>query len=243
MPGIVSAALSQWAVFEAMPGNTDICRMNVLIAVATTSEIQAVNEFLDKQNFRINQNEFSVLITGIGGIATSYHLTKAIAVKNPTYVIQAGIAGSFHAEFPIGSVVCVQEEVVGDMGAEENSEFKDLFDLGLMNENDLPFRSKVLRNKFISDQPQYGLPLVRSVSINEITTRKERIEHLRAKFNPDIESMEGAAFHYVCLNDHVPFLQIRAISNYVGERNKEKWDITKAIENLNQTIVKVLRSL
>jgi len=125
------------------------------------------------------------------------------------------------------------------MGAEENNQFKDLFDLGLMGENEFPFTRKILKNPFIEGKKQYDLSCVRSIGINEITTRKERIELLKQKFKPDIESMEGTAFHYVCLKEKIPFLQIRAISNYVGERNKKKWNIEQAIENLNKKIIEV----
>lgn len=215
--------------------------MNVLIAAATPGEIKEVSEFLEKQSFLINQNQFSLLITGIGGIAATYHLTKSIQNKRPGYIIQAGIAGSFHDKFPIGSVVCVHEEMIGDMGAEENNEFKDLFDLGLMEENDVPFSRKILKNPLAEEPGMHTLPLVRSIGINEITTREERIKLLKEKYDPQIESMEGAAFHYVCLNEQIPFLQIRAISNYVGERNKEKWNMKMAIENLNRKIVEILK--
>ena len=217
--------------------------MNVLIVAATPAEVQAVIQLLKKQDFRINQKEVSILITGVGGIATTYQLTKSLAVKTPSYVIQAGIAGSFHAELPIGSLVCVREEMIGDMGAEENKEFKDLFDLGLMNNNDLPFSEKILKNPFIDGQTKHALPLVRSIGINEITTREERIKLLKDKYNPQIESMEGAAFHYVCLKEKMPFLQIRAISNYVGERNKDKWDVRKAVENLNHKLIEILHEI
>ena len=48
------------------------------------------------------------------------------------------------------------------------------------------------------------------------------------KFLPVIESMEGAALHYVCLMEKIPFLQIRSISNYIGERDKKKWNMKDA---------------
>ena len=39
----------------------------------------------------------------------------------------------------------------------------------------------------------------------------------------------GAALHYVCREMNIPFLQIRAASNYIGERDKEKWQMKEAI--------------
>ena len=56
---------------------------------------------------------------------------------------------------------------------------------------------------------------------------------MREKFGADIESMEGAAFHYVCLQQKIKFLQLRSISNVAGERDKTKWMMKEAINNLN----------
>jgi len=216
--------------------------MNILIVAATAFEIQPAIDRLQTTNFRIHENEFSILITGIGGVATTYQLTKCLREKKPDHIIQAGIAGSFHTEIIIGSVVCVQEELMGDLGVEEGNEFKDVFDLALIKENEFPFIGKILKNPFITAQTILGLRLVRSIGINEITTRRERIDVLRNKYNPDIESMEGAAFHYVCLQEKIPFLQLRAISNYIGERNKENWNIKEAIKTLNTKIMDIAGS-
>jgi futalosine hydrolase len=55
--------------------------------------------------------------------------------------------------------------------------------------------------------------------------------------------MEGAALHFVGREMNIPFLQVRAICNYIGERNKEKWKMQEAIDNLNQTILKYVDKL
>lgn len=217
--------------------------MNILIAAATSLEIQPTIEFLQQQNFSVQKKDFTVLITGIGGMTTAYNLTKSFLQNRPDHSIQAGIAGSFHSGIPIGSVVGVQEELLGDLGAEEGNHFKDIFDLGLIMENETPFNRKGLKNPHLQKQPKYGIPLVRSVGINEITTRKERIETLTKKYNPDIESMEGVSFHYVCLREKIPFIQIRAISNYVGERDKLNWNLNEAIKNLNKKLIEMVSSL
>lgn len=69
------------------------------------------------------------------------------------------------------------------------------------------------------------------------------MQQLIKKYDPTIESMEGAALHYVCREFNIPFIQLRAISNYVGERDKSNWKIQEAIENLNQTILRFIDKL
>ena len=66
------------------------------------------------------------------------------------------------------------------------------------------------------------------------------IKFYRDAFEPVTESMEGAALHYVCLMEKVPFVQIRGISNYIGERNKQKWEMMDSIINLNDTLIKTI---
>jgi futalosine hydrolase len=41
----------------------------------------------------------------------------------------------------------------------------------------------------------------------------------------------------------MPFAQLRAISNYVGERDKNKWMLAGAITNLNNAVKTVIESL
>ena len=55
--------------------------------------------------------------------------------------------------------------------------------------------------------------------------------------------MEGAAMHYVCLMEKIPFLQLRSISNYIGERNKRKWNMNESIINLNNELIKLIKKI
>ena len=61
----------------------------------------------------------------------------------------------------------------------------------------------------------------------------ESIDKTKKGFNPDVESMEGAAVFYTCeYSGTVPFVEVRAISNYVEKRDKSKWKTGDAINNL-----------
>ncbi len=56
----------------------------------------------------------------------------------------------------------------------------------------------------------------------------------------DIENMEGAAVFALCEEFGAECVEIRAISNYVGEPRSE-WDIPTALENLTQELLKVVK--
>ena len=88
-----------------------------------------------------------------------------------------------------------------------------------------------------------GSKQVKAITVNEITTDTKRIAWYQQNVSPVVESMEGAAFHYVCLKENIPFLQLRSISNYIGERDKAKWNLKEAITNLNEKLILLLNEL
>jgi futalosine hydrolase len=48
--------------------------------------------------------------------------------------------------------------------------------------------------------------------------------------------MEGVTFFYICSGGKLPFLALRSISNRVEPRNKDKWDIPLALNNLSEKL-------
>lgn len=218
--------------------------MYILLTAATASEIDPIFDYLEKQEFKIGENEVGIQITGVGSMMSTYELTKAAIQLKPDYMIQAGIAGSFEENLISPQVVLVKEEIMGDLGAEEKGSFADIFDLKLIDTNAFPFTNKRLVNPLLEDKTSlYNLRVVTGVTINEVTTNKTRIQLLKEKYGAAIESMEGAALHYIALKNKIPFLQIRAISNAAGERDKQQWKIKEAIQALNEALKNILPQL
>jgi len=213
----------------------------MLLCAATEFEIKPAIDFIQKQKL----NDIDILITGVGLTAATYTLTRKIYMKKPTLIIQAGIAGCFDEKLSLAEVVVVKNEIIGDMGVEENGRFNSLFDLKLNDENVFPWTNGRLCNNSEIFR-QVNLPMVDSVSINEISTSEKRINYYKNILKASIESMEGAALHYVALMEKIPFLQLRSLSNFVGERDKNKWLMKEAITNLNlelqDLILKLTRS-
>jgi futalosine hydrolase len=214
--------------------------MYILLTAATRNEIDTTVTWLDSVKGDVNSHEVEVLITGVGCTATSYALTRQILWRSPEMIIQAGIGGSFSERFAPESVVFVNEEVLADLGALEQGEFTDIFDLGLADSNEYPFTDRMLPNPHTEAWIKYGLPFVRGATINCISAAYEQLESIRRKYDPVIESMEGAALHYTCLMEHIPFIQLRAVSNFAGERDKKNWKMKEAIAVLNEKLRRIL---
>lgn len=183
--------------------------------------------------------DIDLIITGLGATFTTYFLTKALNLHHYDLVINAGIAGSFRDEISIGTVVNVKSEQFCDFGIEEADGIKTVFDAGFVDPDEFPFRKGRLVNPNWYENME--LPAVHGVTGNISHGASDSINKIKNEFDPDIESMEGAAVFYVCLFEKVPFLEIRAISNYVDIRDTEKWDIPTAIENLTDELFRFLR--
>ena len=214
--------------------------MYILLVAATENEIKTTSNWLSSTKGSVNGHEVEILITGVGSAATSYALTRQLLWRSPEMVIQAGIGGSFNTAYPPETVAFINEEVFADLGTFQSGGFDDIFDLGLAGENDHPFTGRMLLNPQLDPWIKYGLPFVRGATINCISSTNEQIDAIKNKYNPVIESMEGAALHYACLMEHIPFIQLRAVSNFVGERDKTKWKMIEAITILNEKLRRML---
>lgn len=179
--------------------------------------------------------EFRICITGIGSVATTYNLLTFIQQYKPAFIIQAGIAGCFDKNIPLSSFFTVERDCFADLGVMEKDNWKDMFDMELVSKNETPFNNGWLVNK--TDTTIFeNEKKTTSITVNEITTSTSKNKSWLDKYGATLESLEGAAFHYVCLMQGIPFLQVRTISNYVGERDKTKWETEKAILHLNRKL-------
>lgn len=168
-------------------------------------------------------------VTGVGLMPSTYAIMQMIARLKPDLIIQVGIAGSFNPTLVLGTAVTIRQEMLADMGVYETDGYHDIFELGLAEENVPPFEQGAIVNHHDHLIESASLPAVSAVSVNEISTSAEKINVFAEKYKADIESMEGAALHYVCAMQQIPFIQIRGISNLVGERDKTKWKIPESM--------------
>jgi futalosine hydrolase len=213
--------------------------MNILLIAATAKEIEPFFEYY--RNTKRSQN-VEILITGVGLIAATYHLLKQINLKKPDLVIQAGVAGCFNKKISLGTVVVVKKETIADQSVIELKKLRTLFDLELVPHDQFPFTKGWLENNH-RVLVRIDLKKVKAISVNEITTSKQKIKFYKEAFKPLIESMEGAALHYTCLMEKIPFIQLRSVSNYIAERDKKKWDMKTSIANLNKELINLVEAV
>ncbi len=207
--------------------------MKLLITAATNDEIAL---------FTAENKDADVLITGVGVPSTLYHLQKRFQQIDYDLVILAGFAGSFTDELLLGGTVLVNKDAFGDVGMEEKQIFQPVFDTALADKNGFPFKNGWLinDNELLEKLPYKKVNAITVNTVSDSTLLKQQRQNV---FHPQIETMEGAVLHYICLQEKIPFLQIRTISNFVGERDKAKWKLKESVENLSQELTTLIEQL
>lgn len=214
--------------------------MNILIASATLSEIEPllkkveVIQNLNNTVFEANYHttDITFVISGVGMCEMSYCMAKTLN-DNYDLAINAGIAGAFSKKLALGQVVNVNHDIFSELGAEDGDKFLTLHDLNLAGTNEVNNNSSI-KNKVIEE-----LPKVLGITVNTVHGNDKNIQKIIQRLNPDVESMEGAAFMYASKKEGLPFVQLRAVSNYVERRNKTNWTIPLALDNLSKTLIKI----
>ncbi len=224
--------------------------MNILIVAATFMEIRPFFAKISERAFNgysfppvlRDGHHLSFLITGIGSTATAAILSSHLTSHQYNLVINAGIAGSFNQVLKPGEVTLVKTEIFGDLGIEESDgRFLDLFEADLLEPGTFPFNHTKIECPV--NLSGFNIPQVIGVTVNCVHGYEPSILRIMEKYNPDIETMEGAAFYYTCLLHNQRSLQVRAISNYVEKRNRENWHIPLATQNLSTALIEIIRLL
>jgi futalosine hydrolase len=223
--------------------------VKILYVTATSSEavaLKKISGIAATQNVYLFGNcEIYLLITGIGSMATNWALEQWFRENGkPDIAINAGIAGSYNDELAIGDVVMPFSDCFADAGIEDGDNFLTLSEAGLMSADEFPYKNGfIYANRAFSEKMKDILKPVRAITVNTATGTQASREKLFKKFNPDIETMEGATFFYICCKENIPFIALRAISNKVEPRNRKNWNIALALNNLSEKLIEVILRL
>jgi len=213
---------------------------DVLLVAATHAETAFITGKVKKNSretlfpvMRGGDSTTDLLITGPGIHATSFHLGKQSNLKDYKICINIGICGSLDREIRPVRLVNVTTDLFGDFGVDNKGEFLDVFEAGLYKLNEFPFRNGRLSPKPVKRLLSLkALTEVNGITVQTVTGSKKTVRELSKRYGPSIESMEGAAFFYACMQSEVNCLQVRSVSNMVEDRDKSKWKIREAIDSL-----------
>lgn len=156
-----------------------------------------------------------VILTGIGPYKCAASVARVISEQCPDLLILCGIAGAYpDSGLVSGDTVLVETEHAADLGSFQGETF-------------LPKFCESYTCSYIGDDVPFAKVQSNSVSgASAPFVRRDGVQ---------IENMEGAAFFYTCLQYGVPFLELRSISNRVGDPFS-MWDLSGAAKSLADSL-------
>ncbi|MCS7463357.1 futalosine hydrolase [Paenibacillus doosanensis] len=212
-------------------------QFRVLVATAVEAEKEAVLRGLG------NDPRFDVIAAGVGPVAAAVGATKALAAAPYGLVVIAGIAGGFAEQAAIGSLVVASEIIAADLGAETPDGFCSLDELGFGSARIAVDLARAERLAEALAAAGLSARLGPVLTLSTVTGTAETSAAL-AKRVPGAaaEAMEGFGIAAAALYRGVPVLELRAVSNAVGPRDRAAWRIGDALQAL-QSASKVLQEV
>jgi futalosine hydrolase len=223
--------------------------MRILVVAATSPEIDpfvAGLRYRSDGDSRVKTytragHDVDVLTTGVGMVATAAWCSRVLARGEYDVALNLGVCGSFDRALAPGTVVHVVTDGMPELGAEDDEAFLTVQELKLTGGNEFPFQDGRLVNVAPpSNAVLSRLPAVHGITVNTVHGNDASIAAIVRRCEPQVESMEGAAFMYACLIHQRPFAQVRAVSNVVEKRNRGAWKLAGAIGSLGETALGIL---
>lgn len=201
--------------------------MRILVMAAVEAEREAVLRGLR------GDPRFDVRLAGIGPVSAAVRTVKVLAAADYGLVISAGIAGGFPGKAEVGSLVVASEIIIADLGAETPEGFCSLDELGLSANRILPDSGLVRR--VAEALLAAGLPVKTGpvLTVSTVTGSAESAAELAARApGAAAEAMEGYGVALAAQECGAPVLELRAISNLVGPRDRLSWRVEEALNVL-----------
>lgn len=228
--------------------------MKLLLVSATVTELEAYCEqylveplkingqpVLDKKGYigLLNiSNDVDLCFTGVG-VVSALTMLLPLPLASYDWVVGVGFVGAYDRALAVGDVVLVAEDAFADYGIFRGGAFCHLnaTDSPTLKESSSPFYRA-------SSAILSGYRAVRAHTRAMPTGDCSRVEGLDWKATQAaVESMESAAFAWVCSRFANRYLSLRVVSNYVAPREVAQWNSPLAQMRLAEALNDVLKTI
>lgn len=174
-----------------------------------------------------------VRLAGVGPASAAAQTAAALAAGRPRLVMSAGIGGGFPGVAGIGELVFADTITAADLGAETAEGFQSVDELGFGSSR--LAADPAWTSRLAAAAAGAGLAVKRGpiLTVSTATGTAETAAALAGR-NPGAagEAMEGYGVAVAAMLAGVPFVELRAVSNAVGPRDRAAWRIPEALSAL-----------
>ncbi|MDQ2872158.1 MAG: futalosine hydrolase [Candidatus Eremiobacteraeota bacterium] len=180
------------------------------------------------------QPHVELLVTGVGVVESAAAVSRALAAGSYDLIVGAGIAGAFEGTAEVGAGVVVSEEFIElDIENGERIALPDGARIIDRASSDLTLVDRLV---------ELGAVRVNGLTVSRVTATDATATRL-ARYGAGIESMEGFAVLRAAEIAGVPAIEVRGISNIVGERTRSRWDFAAGVAGLERVLGLLLTSI
>ena len=198
-----------------------------------------------------------VTFSGLGKINAAAAAAAILSSYSVSRLWMWGSAGAYDlVGVEINDVALASEEILGDEGVATNSSWQPLNTIGIplvdsggksiFNRMEVdPLELKRSRQLLLEWESLPAAPRIHVgpfVTVSAVSGSTARASILSNRYGALCENMEGGAVAQVCLRYQVPFLEIRGLSNRAGDRNKKRWQLSKALNNCQRALLYLLEN-
>jgi len=243
--------MKYFAILSSMPFESE--------KVLALTKKMRTGKIADKTVYRgkLSRHDVLLITSGLGKVNAAHSATCLIENYPVNCVINIGVGGAYPGSgLKIGDVAVASKEIYGDEGVITSEGWHSLKKIGiplvqhgrkkyfndfLLADSSLTKYVRPVTHHSYSPDGQASLVTKSGpfITVSSATGTRRRAIELEKKFNAICENMEGAAIAQVCAIYKIPMLEIRGISNIVGERDKRKWNLTTASENCQDLVLKI----
>ena len=238
-----------FALMAAVPSEGDLLLSELRYAQTTTYGD------LEIRRGMLADKTVVIAFSGLGKINAAAAAATMLTVFQVSRLWMWGSAGAYpNSDVRLNDVALASEEVLADEGVVTLSSWKPLEAIGipLAKHDDQPVfnqmpvgqvdlrRARLLLNKWHAASLGVPIHVGPFITLSGVSGSSARARLLADRFGALCENMEGGAAAQVCLRHRVPFLEIRGLSNWAGDRNKRRWHLTTALDNCQRAMLYLL---
>jgi futalosine hydrolase len=206
---------------------------------------------------RLFDQPVRIVVSGPGMVNMTQALCAAIEHEKPRLIVHTGVAGCFkNTGMDMGDIGVALEEIDADLGVESGQKNRhiDALPFPVINRNGRKFKNRFPLDPILvekayaavkADFRPKGIGVKKGpfVTVSTITASAKREDRLNRQFRPLMEAMEGAAVAHLALHYRLPCVEIRSVSNQVGERDRNRWNLPLAFRRCASAVLVFIRGL
>jgi futalosine hydrolase len=169
-----------------------------------------------------------ILVTGVGVVEAAASVTHKLAQQRFKLVVSAGIAGAFDGAANIGNGVVVSDERL-------ELDREDGVPIVLPDGERIVDAVSTCDALLAAKLGTAGFPALHGITVSRVTTTEATAQRLAA-LGAQVETMEGFAVMRAAQLADVHAVEVRGISNRVGESARAGWDFAAGVAGLQHVL-------